>query len=119
MSENEKTPIPNEPTGKSLNAELAPLGQLLQPVVKVLQIIALIAVCLVVYHRYFAPKVVTLDLLRFNQEQETRLTEGKITEEQALERLAIITNRLNELGERVVVIRKDMVIGNAPEIPLE
>ena len=69
------------------------------------------------YDRFFASKVVTVDLTGFVREQKELLARGKIGETDITDRLDQFWKFLQHQPKNLTVVNKDAVLANGKEIP--
>jgi len=81
-------------------------------------VIALIVAFLAVtaYDKFFASKVVVVDLTGFVKEQTELLSQGKIGKEEITARLAQFQEFVKRQPQNLTVITKDIVLANGREI---
>ena len=72
----------------------------------------------VVYDRWFAQKIVTIDLKTYLRAQRDRLAAGEIDDDGLLASLDVVDAKLNGVPSNHVVILKDVVLRNARQIDL-
>ena len=85
-------------------------------VIVITLIIALLTVT--VYDRFFATKVVMVDLTEFIKEQEKLLARGEIDQAEVSANLSRIQMYIKNQPKNLMVITKDVVLANGREIPL-
>lgn len=69
------------------------------------------------YDRFFASKVVTVDLTGFVKEQKELLAQGKIGETDVADGLDQFWKFLQKQPKNLTVVNKDAVLANGKEIP--
>ena len=82
-------------------------------------IVFLIAVLVVAaYDRFFASKVLMVDLGAYITEQKELFAQGKIGEAEVTARLSNLQNYLKNQPENLTILTKDVVLANGKELPL-
>lgn len=71
-------------------------------------------VCL--YDAYYAQKMVVFDLASYLDKQKSEFLAGKTDEEKLREEFAWIKERIDALGEKMIVLSKDMVLSGGKDI---
>ena len=79
-------------------------------------IIALLTVT--IYDRFFATKVVMVDLTEFVKEQKELFAQGKIDQAELSANLSRLQTYIKNQPKNLMVITKDVVLANGKEIPL-
>jgi len=74
------------------------------------------AICL--YHRSFAPRIVTIDLQGYLNRQRTLVTEGKLTQDEWRSNLDALDRQLASLPANHIVLQKGVVLRNGEELVL-
>ncbi len=70
-----------------------------------------------IYHSYFAPKIVVLDITRYIQGVEKDFIEGKLNEKQLKEKLLSFKDKVESISSRnVVILRRSAVISGGEDI---
>lgn len=69
-----------------------------------------------VYDRYFAQKVVAIDMKGYMEKQKKLYLKGAIDDEELRENLMSFEKRINDIPENRVVIMEEVVIKNAEVI---
>ena len=68
------------------------------------------------YDVYYAQKVVVFDLASYLENQKTEFLAGRTDEEKLRKEFAGINERLDALGEKRIVLSKDMVLSGGKDI---
>ena len=71
---------------------------------------------LFVYHRYYAPKIVAVDLNAYVTEQRVLFLKGEIGEEELKENFDKLERVISDLPNGTVAFRGDVVLGKATVI---
>ena len=70
-----------------------------------------------IYHSYFAPKIVVLDIAQYIQGVEKDFMEGKMDEKQLKRKLLSFRNRVESISSgNVVILRRSAVISGGEDI---
>ncbi len=77
------------------------------------------AVSVYIYDRYFAQKVVVIDIRSYMMDRKNLFLTGKISEKQFTESVDNIENTLQKTNKRTVVLLGDAVVRNAEKIHIE
>jgi len=77
------------------------------------------AVSVYIYDRYFAQKVVVIDIRSYMLDRKNMFLTGKISEKQFTESVDNIENTLQKTNKRTVVLLGDAVVRNAEKIHIE
>jgi hypothetical protein len=77
------------------------------------------AVSVYIYDRYFAQKVVVIDIRSYMMDRKNLFLTGKISEKQFTESVDNIENALQKTNKRTVVLLGDAVVRNAEKIHIE
>jgi hypothetical protein len=77
------------------------------------------AVSVYIYDRYFAQKVVVIDIRNYMMDRKNMFLTGKISEKQFTESVDNIENTLQKTNKRTVVLLGDAVVRNAEKIHIE
>ncbi|CAG0942712.1 hypothetical protein BROC_01970 [Candidatus Brocadiaceae bacterium] len=68
------------------------------------------------YDAYFVQKVVVFDVASYLDKQKTEFLAGKTDEEKLRKEFAWIKERIDALGEKRIVLSKDMVLSGGKDI---
>ncbi len=71
-----------------------------------------------IYHRSFAPRIITIDLQGYLNRQRTLVAEGKLTQEEWRGNLDALDRQLALLPANHVVLQKGVVLRNGEELAL-
>jgi hypothetical protein len=77
------------------------------------------AVSVYIYDRYFAQKVVVIDIRSYMMDRKNLFLTGKISEKQFTESVDNIEKALQKTNKRTVVLLGDAVVRNAEKIHIE
>ena len=77
------------------------------------------AVSVYIYDRYFAQKVVVIDIRSYMMDRKNMFLTGKISEKQFTESVDNIEKTLQKTNKRTVVLLGDAVVRNAEKIHIE
>ncbi len=77
------------------------------------------AVSVYIYDRYFAQKVVVIDIRSYMMDRKNMFLTGKISEKQFTESVDNIEKALQKTNKRTVVLIGDAVVRNAEKIHIE
>lgn len=77
-------------------------------------LISIGTVCL--YDAYYAQKMVVFDLASYLDKQKMEFLEGRTDEKKLRIEFAWIKNRIDTLGEKRIVLSKDMVLSGGKDI---
>ena len=70
------------------------------------------------YHSFFAPRIVTIDLQGYLNQQRTLVAEGKLTQEEWRNQLDAFDRQLASLPANHIVLQKGVVLRNGEELAL-
>lgn len=89
----------------------------MKKVVLIVLITALIssAVSMYVYHRYFAVKLITVDLIDFYSKQKDRYVEGKVDNEWLKKKTDELAEKLRSYPKNTVFLTSDVVLRDYPK----
>lgn len=68
------------------------------------------------YDTYYAQKLVVFDLASYLDKQKTEFLSGRMDEEKLRKEFSGIKERLDALGEKRIVLSKDMVLSGGKDI---
>lgn len=68
------------------------------------------------YDVYYAQKVVVFDLASYLDMQKSEFLAGKTDEEKLQKEFALVKERIDALGEKRIVLSKDMVLSGGKDI---